>query len=304
MAQKLLALGRFNVIIWGTGRYSKTSLSCALKTKENNDIMVTDMLDTKKIAAFLSKKGTNVPKITYYPLTDSTNERAKVYATEHPSDTDAHVFIAEEQSAGRGRRGRSFVSKRGSGIFITVLIHPKEKGADATRVTAKAAVALALAVERVCGVRTDIKWVNDIFLGGKKLAGILVEGSMATDGNLPYIIVGMGTNVYKNAISEEISHIATSIESEAGKRIDRNVLAAEIIHELLRVTEELSEEEAFFEYRSRSFVIGQEVTVMKLSGNYPARVLDLNPDYSLLIEKENGETESLFTGEVSLKINN
>ena len=273
-----------------------------MNTTKNDDIMITDMLDTKKIEALLSKKGIEVPKITYYPLTDSTNERAKVYALEHPSDTATHVFIADEQTAGRGRRGRSFVSNRGAGIFLTVLMHPGESGFDATRITAKAAVALARATESLTGAKTYIKWVNDIYLGGKKLAGILVEGAMQNDGNLPYVIVGMGINVYKNAISDEISDIATSIESETGLRVDRDELAARIISEFLKVAKEMSEEEAFFEYRSRSFILGREVTVMKLTESYKARVLDLNPDYSLLIKKENGETESLFTGEVSLRL--
>ena len=256
----------------------------------------------EKIEKELSLRGVLPPKITYYPLTDSTNERAKVYALEHPDDTSVAVFIADEQSAGRGRRGRSFVSNRGAGIYISILIHPRCEGFDATRITAKAAVALARATESIAKVRTDIKWVNDLYLGGKKLAGILVEGAMAEGGKTPYVIVGMGINVYRNAISEEISDIATSIESETNLRVSREALAAEIIAEFLRVTEETCDEEVFSEYRSRSFVIGQNVTVMKLSESYPARVLELNPDYSLLIEKENGETESLFTGEVSLKL--
>ena len=260
------------------------------------------MLDKATIESRLSEKGIAVPKITYYPLTDSTNERAKVYATEHPEDETTSVFIADEQSAGRGRRGRSFVSNRGSGIFITLLTHPKKSGTDATRVTAKAAVALARAVERVAGVRCDVKWVNDLFLGGKKLAGILVEGSMTEDGKTAYVITGMGINVYKNAISDEISDIATSIESETGKRIERGELAAEIIAQFLHVTEEMSDEEAFAEYKSRSFVIGREVKVIKLLETYLATVKDIQSDYSLLIKKENGETESLFTGEVSLRI--
>ena len=260
------------------------------------------MLNTEKIEKLLREKAVSPPKITYYPLTDSTNERAKVYALEHPEDTSPAVFIADEQSAGRGRRGRSFVSRAGAGIYISILTHPREHGFDATRVTARAAVALARAVESVTDVRTDIKWVNDLYLGGKKLAGILVEGAMGNSGEVPYIITGMGINVYKNAISEEISDIATSIEHETDSKILREELAAEIIREFLDTTKKMTEEELFREYSSRSFVIGREVTVMKLSESYPAKVLELLPDYSLKIKKENGETESLFTGEVSLRI--
>ena len=256
----------------------------------------------EEIEKELSLRGVLPPKITHYTLTDSTNERAKVYALEHPEDTSPSVFIADEQSAGRGRRGRSFVSNAGAGIYITILDHPTATGADATRVTARAAVALSRAVELVADVCCDIKWVNDLYLGGKKLAGILVEGAMSEEGKTPYIIVGMGINVYKNAISEEISDIATSIESETGMRIDRSALAAEIINQLLFVTEKMTEDEIFREYRSRSFVIGRQVNVIKLTETYGAHVLDVQKDYSLLIEKDGGDRESLFTGEVSLKI--
>ena len=256
----------------------------------------------EKIEKELSLRGVLPPKITHYTLTDSTNERAKIYALEHPEDTSPAVFIADGQSAGRGRRGRSFVSRSETGIYVSILTHPREHGFDATRVTARAAVALSLAVESVAKVRTDIKWVNDIYLGGKKLAGILVEGAMGNGGEVPYIITGMGINVYKNAISEEISDIATSIEHETDLRVSREELAAEIIREFLDTTEKMTEDELFEEYSSRSFVIGREVTVMKLSESYPAKVLELLPDYSLKLQKENGETESLFTGEVSLRI--
>lgn len=261
------------------------------------------MLNVEKIEKLLREENVASPKITYYPLTDSTNERAKVYALENPDDTDPKVFIADEQSAGRGRRGRSFVSNRGAGIYVSILTHPCTSGIDATRVTARAAVALARAIENVVRVDSQIKWVNDIYLGGKKLAGILVEGVMGNNGETPYIITGMGINVYKNAISEEISDIATSVENETGTQIEREKLTAEIIREFLCVTENMSEEELFSEYSKRSFIIGKDVTVMKLSESYEAKVLSLLPDYSLKIEKRNGETENLFTGEVSLKVN-
>lgn len=260
------------------------------------------MLNVEKINDLLKEKNIDPPRMTHYPLTDSTNERAKVYALEHPEDTSPAVFIADEQSAGRGRRGRSFVSNRGAGIYVSILIHPRASGFDATRVTARAAVALSRAVESVTDVCCDIKWVNDLYLGGKKLAGILVEGAMAEGGKTPYIIVGMGINVYKNAISEEISDIATSIESETELQISREALAAEIIREFLSVTENMSDGELFSEYSERSFIIGKEVTVIKLTESYSAKAIALLPDYSLKIEKQNGETESLFTGEVSLKI--
>jgi BirA family biotin operon repressor/biotin-[acetyl-CoA-carboxylase] ligase len=106
----------------------------------------------------------------------------------------------------------------------------------------------------------------------------------------------MGINIYKNAISDEISHIATSIEGETGKGIDRSILAARIIAKFL------SERNDYYtEYKSRSFIIGKEVTVMKLSESYKARVIEINPDFSLTVERD-GISERLFTGEISLII--
>ncbi len=254
------------------------------------------MLNIEKILEKLEKSGVNPPKIVFYELTDSTNTRAKEYAKEHPENKDTVIFIANAQSAGRGRRGRSFVSNAGAGIYMSILTYPDEKASDATVVTAKTAVALAKATDKICGCETKIKWVNDLYLGGKKLAGILVEGETDEKGKIAYQVVGMGINIYKSAISDEISSIATSIESELNYTPDRSVLASEIIKSFI-----FGNSDYYEEYKARSFVIGKEVTVIKLTKSYSAKVIDINPDFSLTIEY-NGKTERLFTGEISIKI--
>jgi BirA family biotin operon repressor/biotin-[acetyl-CoA-carboxylase] ligase len=254
------------------------------------------MLKEEKIIEELKKLGVNPPKIIYYELTDSTNTRAKEYAKENPDNKEPVVFIANAQSAGRGRRGRSFISNEGAGIYMSILSYPDKKGADATTVTAKTAVAMTKAVESLCDCDIQIKWVNDLYLGGKKLAGILVEGEMNNEGEIAHQVVGMGINVYKNAISDEICDIATTLESELNSAPDRSVLAARMIKEFL-----FADNNYYAEYKARSFVIGKEVTVIKLAESYKAKVIDINPDFSLLIE-HNGITERLFTGEISLKV--
>ena len=254
------------------------------------------MLSREKIEENIKKRGYVSPKIVFYEQIDSTNTRAKEYARENPESRTPVVFIANGQTAGRGRRGRSFVSQRGAGIYISILTYPDSDGFDATRVTAEAAVNLARAIESLCPCDIKIKWVNDLYLGGKKLAGILTEGEVAPDGKIAYQVVGMGINVYKNAISDEISAIATSIEGEGFVPPDRSKLAAEII---IRSLYEVGDRYA--EYKARSFIIGKTVTVMKLAESYEAEVIDINPDYSLKIQTTKG-CEDLFTGEVSLKI--
>ena len=254
------------------------------------------MLSKEKIIEELKNLGITPPKIIFYESIDSTNTRAKEWAKQNPDNHSPVVFIANRQTAGRGRRGRSFVSEGGAGIYISILTYPQESGADATATTALAAVTLAKATESLSDCDIKIKWVNDLYLGGKKLAGILTEAEMVEDGKIAYQVVGMGINVYKKAISDEISDIATSIEGETGIGIDRSKLAAAIIKYQLHYKGDF-----YTEYKSRSFIIGKRVTIMKLSESYEAKVVDIDSDFSLIIERD-GKQERLFTGEISLKI--
>ena len=234
-------------------------------------------------------------KIVFYDTTDSTNLRAKEYA-KAATDKELVVFVANHQSAGRGRLGRSFVSNKDAGIYLSILTYPDEKGLDATAITAKSAVALSRAIDNLCGTDTKIKWVNDIFLGKRKLAGILAEAEMLEDGKISYFVLGMGINVYKKAISDEISEVATSLESEIGNVPDRNQLVAEIVKEYF------SDNENYLDaYREKSLVIGKTVTVVKPAESYEAYVVGINDDFSLQIDVY-GIPERLFTGEISIRI--
>jgi len=256
-------------------------------------------LDILKAAEILSKAGLS-PEIFYYESTDSTNTRAREYAKEHRGNREAKIFIAEEQSAGRGRRGRRFFSAAGAGIYMTLLLYPDGRGKDATLLTARAAVALTDALAELTSLSPMIKWVNDIYSGTRKLAGILAEGEMSSDGNAAYIILGMGINVYKTELPEDISSIATSIEAECGERISREELCAEIIKNLLK--EKWDEKKALAKYRERSLVLGKEITVLPIGGeSYPAVATDLLDDYSLLVKKADGTELSVYSGEVSIK---
>lgn len=256
------------------------------------------MLSKEKIEDELQKIGINPPKIVFYEETDSTNTRAKEYAKKNPDSREPVVFIANGQTAGRGRRGRSFVSESGAGIYMSILTYPDTDAADATMVTARTAVSLAEAIESLCNCDVKLKWVNDLYLGGKKLAGILTEGELTGKGKIAYQVVGMGINVYKNAISDEISDIATSIEGETNTKIDRSRLVAVIIKNML-----CQKGDFYTKYRGRSFIIGKKVTVMKLSESYEARVIDIDSDFSLIIDRD-GREERLFTGEISIKMEN
>ena len=232
------------------------------------------MLNEKLLTEALRELGDKAPRIFLYEKTDSTNTRAREYAREHPENKSPVIFIAESQSAGRGRRGRSFVSEGGVGIYMSLLLYPEKRGADATKITAEAAVALADAIKELSSLRPRIKWVNDIYAGGKKLAGILTEAVM--------------------------SSIATSIEEECNERISRELLVFKAVKNLL--SDGINESEILRKYRESSLLIGEEITVLPLSGEpYFARALEILDDYSLSVEREDGKKERLFTGEVSIK---
>ena len=249
----------------------------------------------ENIEKVLANIGMSKIKVVFYDTTDSTNLRAKEYA-KAATDKELVVFVANHQSAGRGRLGRNFVSNKDAGIYLSILTYPEEKGVDATAITARTAVALSRAIDSLCGTDTRIKWVNDIFLGGKKLAGILAEAEMLENGKIGYLVVGMGINVYKNAISDEISDIATSLESEIGIAPNRNLLVASIVKEYLTTTDD-----CLADYRAKSLVIGKKVKVVKPTESYDATVIGINEDFSLQIDV-GGTPERLFTGEISIKI--
>ncbi len=256
------------------------------------------MLDINKIQAAL---GESAPKIIYYPETDSTNTRAKLYAKEHTKSKEPVIFIADSQTAGRGRLGRSFLSAAEAGIYISFLLYPECVGADITKFTPFAAVKLSECVEELTSIAPQIKWVNDLYVGGKKLAGILVEGEMNSEGKIAYLVCGLGINVYKTPLPDEISDIAISIEEASGERISREELVALLISKMLSSYKDFISDDVFSGYKKRLNTIGKEVNVIKPDTSYPATVKALNTDYSLTITLPDGSEEILFTGEVSVR---
>lgn len=234
-------------------------------------------------------------KIIRYDLTDSTNERAREYARcggEMPA-----LFIARGQTGGRGRRGRSFDSESGAGLYMTLLFQPC--GDDVTLITVRAAVALSRAIENTVGLSPRIKWVNDLTVRGKKLSGILAEGDFASDGSLKYCALGIGVNLLERDFPRELSDIVTTLESETGRVIAPEVLAEAIVDEFYNTG---TPSEIIGEYRLRSSVIGKRVEVRRISGEVLfAEALDVTDTGALLVRREDGITEELISAEVSIR---
>ncbi len=263
---------------------------------------ITDGLATlsqERILANIANNSLHKERLFLYGMTDSTNTRAREYA-EDGFDGTPCVFIADGQYAGRGRRGRSFDSEYGAGLYISFLFKPKKDIADMTAVTAEAAVKVCRAVESLCDVSLGIKWVNDIFVNGKKLAGILTEGKFDSErGAISYLVCGIGINLRNRNFPEELSEIATSVEEHTGAIPDINLLAARLIDEFFA---ECSGLDYMNEYRMRSTVIGRRVEVRRLSGEtFFAKAVSITDSGALTVIREDGAREELISAEVSLR---
>ena len=217
------------------------------------------------------------------------------------------VSLAEEQSGGRGRLQKSFYSPRGSGLYMSVLLRPKLAIADTAFITSAAAVAVCEAIEATCGKETGIKWVNDVFIDGGKVCGILTEAVLSVENSaVESAVLGIGINISdpESGFAEELAGIAASVfgsgKVPGGTRCR---LAAEILKRLCRYYETLPERGFLAEYKRRSVVIGKKVTVIAPSGEKEATALEIDDECRLIIKNTDGSVEALNAGEVSMKGN-
>ena len=238
-----------------------------------------------------------------YEITDSTNERAKSFAKESWNGEPV-LFIAEEQTQGRGRYSRKFHSKKGAGVYLSLLFKPETDITNTTSITSLSAIAMIKAIEEQLSAPIKIKWVNDLILGGRKLGGILIEGAIDPETrSYDYLISGIGVNLYKSERDPEIESIATDLETETGKKIDKDALARSFASNFLEGISEPDSDELFAEYSSRLITVGKPVTVKTVTEEYDAVAVRLNRDYSLTVRAEDGKESRVYTGEVSVKIN-
>jgi len=265
--------------------------------------MDSDILSAAGIAPYLSDENW-AANIYVFNSVDSTNNKAKemaVSGAEHGT-----VVIAEKQTAGRGRYGRSFHSPSRGGLYFSIILRRERLGiSDTTHITASAAVAVCRAVESVVkGVEPRIKWVNDVFLNGKKICGILTEA--VTDfesGEIDWIVIGIGINVSTENMPDEVLAVATSVfDGLASVDAVRNRIAAELINIFLSNESGIFKKEIQAEYKSKSMILGQTVTVLGSEEPYEAVAIDIDEDCRLVVKKLDGTIVSLSTGEISVKL--
>ncbi|MCQ2489964.1 MAG: biotin--[acetyl-CoA-carboxylase] ligase [Ruminococcus sp.] len=233
--------------------------------------------------------------------TDSTNNYAKG-AIENGTENGT-VIVADRQTAGKGRMGRSFISPSGTGLYMSVILRPEFSIQTAPLITSAVAVAAAEAIESLCKADVRIKWVNDLYLNGKKIAGILTEASVNMEMRaLDIAVIGIGINVRSigDRFDEELRQRASSIQDECGAVLDRNALCAAVINHLDVHLSKIENREYLREYRRRELLTGNLITANVGSETFVGKAVGIDRNANLMIETENGTVRSLSSGEANL----
>lgn len=241
--------------------------------------------------------------LLWFDSIDSTNTRARELARQGaPHGT---VLIADRQTGGRGRRGRSFHSPAGVGIYMSAILRFHCAPQEIMHLTCAAAVAMCEAVESATGLRPGIKWTNDLVLGKRKIAGILTELGFGSGGTVDFAVIGIGMNCCQRPCDfpEDIRSIAGSLASVSGREIDRARVAAAMMDALYWMDRELLDEKASVleRYRARCITIGQEVALVRGDEIRHGRALDIDPAGALVVAFSDGHTEAVNSGEVSVR---
>lgn len=268
-----------------------------------------DVLSVESIKAFLAAKYPELisTSVECFKTIDSTNTYAKKLLAEgDKTRLDKTIIVAESQTQGRGRLGRSFYSPEKKGIYLSVIYIPNERNVDPAKITASAAVAACRVIHRLYDVEPKIKWINDIYLNNKKIAGILTEGFVNFETSvIDAVVIGIGINITggPDQFPEDIAKVAGSILETEKTSVSRCRFAAEIAGEILSILNE-SPENVMKEYQTASFLVGTKVQVHPIIDDeksfYEAKVLGIDDNAGLLVELKDGTKKTLSSGEVSL----
>lgn len=265
----------------------------------------TDILSAQGIRKYLSPVCKDL-ELCVLPKVESTNTLLRGKA--NSGSPEGCVVIANEQTGGRGRFGRSFHSPADTGIYMSLLLRPVGISPNqAVKITTMAAVAACEAIEEVSGKTAGIKWVNDIYMDGRKISGILTEASISMEnGSLDYVVLGFGMNVYlpQGGFPKEIEEIAGAVFDKR-KNDGKNSLAAGFLNHFMAYY--TAEEKADYveKYRARSLAVGKEITVLSpggAEGGRKAVALDIDDECHLVLQYEDGSVEHLSSGEISIRL--
>lgn len=223
--------------------------------------------------------------IEYVDVIDSTNKELK---NEKYNQYNNYVLIAKEQTEGRGRLTRTFVSNKDCGLYMSVRIKPNVEIYKLNNITCVVASIIVKALEKQIKDKIYIKWVNDLYLNGYKIAGILVESKINFNTNeYEYLIIGIGINLYNQEFDEELNKIASNIEKETNVIIDKKLLIEDILNDLSNYIKDFNSKCYMKFYIERSFIINKFIKLQTITNTIDCKVVDINYDGELIIKHEN-----------------
>lgn len=252
-----------------------------------------DIITQKSLKEFINFDA----DILYYPIIDSTNNEAKRLVSN--GSNRPMLIVAEEQTNGRGRQGKSFYSPPLTGIYMTLVTHPMSKLTNAVTATTAASVAVCKAVEELTDLKPKIKWVNDVYLDDKKICGILTEAITDFETQtVSSVVIGIGMNIKTIHFPDEVENAAS-----LNVNISRVKLIAQIANNLNRIL--CCDYGEFIDYYiSHSMIIGEKINFIKGSKITPATAIDIDSTGGLVVELENGKIATLRSGEISIRKRN
>lgn len=240
--------------------------------------------------------------VTFYDTIDSTNLRAKLEAESGAGH--GTLIVADMQTSGRGRRGRSWNSPAGTNVYFTLLLKPEFAPDKASMLTLVMALAVAEGIRVTTGIDTGIKWPNDIVADGRKVCGILTEMSVEQD-YIHYVVIGVGINAGKQEFAPEIAATAADLEEICGNKIPRATLVAEIMKAFEKYyalfLQNLDLSGLLEAYNAVCVNCGKEVRVLDPKGEYVAFAKGIDPAGELLVETADGNIRAIYAGEVSVR---
>ena len=230
--------------------------------------------------------------VVTYDVTDSTNTRA----IELAKTVDGNILVAAEaQTNGKGRQGKSFYSPAKSGIYFSIIIHPEGELTDVVFVTSAVAVAVAKTIEEMTDLDPKIKWVNDIYVNGKKVCGILVQ-SIVKNSRVDGLCIGIGVNISTTEFPDDVGTRAGSL----GEEIDRNIFVAKVTEKMIAFAADIENRTYLDYYRKKSCVIGRQIEYYENNVEHFATAIGIDDNANLIVS-ENGKTKNLSSGEITVR---
>ena len=251
-----------------------------------------------------SFEGGYIPTSYYlFDETESTNE--EIISRANQGASEGTLAVALKQTKGQGRSGRSFFSPNAGNLYMSFLLRPLSS-TPMSLLTPAAAVATRRAINRVLGISTQIKWVNDLYLDDKKVCGIIAKAMNIDDANRMYVVIGIGINVHtpNEEIPDDIPNYGTLLDYSTNLEQEDIIpkLCAALYSEYMKIYTDIDDVDFMNEYRSASNVIGKEVTYISGDKQIKVTVCDIDDEGSLIVTDENGNNVKYRDGEIRIKL--